>query len=420
MADFSIGLSGLNAAQKALDTIGNNIANAATEGYHRQRIEFTPAYSSQQGSTLIGGGVDVSNIRRMVDNLLEQEILRQQSASGQVSQESNTLRMVENAFGELSSEDSGLNAAIDKFFNSLQDISANPTDIIRQNQIVSDANAMAAQFRNLGEFLTIAETQIRLEAENTVDSINALTTQIAEFNQKIESVVMVGGNANTMSDQRDKCISDLSKLIGIQTVSRENGIVDIATGGIPLVIGSSSSKLESGFDANNNLGISIAGASSYITDIQGGKLGGLLSLRNDIVSDIHDDLDSIAAAIIQQINQYHVQGVGSEGSFTSLTSQTNTSEDLADFSNVTAGYTYIRVTKISDGSVVRTAIPVLQDSSSDSLTDIAGFINTSVGNVSAFVNSSNQLTISADSGYKFDFLPAVLSEPEATDINFNG
>ena len=36
MDSFSIGLSGLDAAQKALDTIGNNIANAATEGYHRQ------------------------------------------------------------------------------------------------------------------------------------------------------------------------------------------------------------------------------------------------------------------------------------------------------------------------------------------------------------------------------------------------
>lgn len=420
MSDFSIGLSGLNAAQKALDTIGNNIANAATEGYHRQRIEFTPAYSSQQGSTLIGGGVDVSNIRRMIDNLLEQEILRQQSASGQVSQESNTLRMIENAFGELSSEDSGLNAAIDKFFNSLQDISANPTDIIRQNQIVSDANAMAGQFRTLGELLTTVETQIRSETENTVDSINALTTQIAEFNQKIESVKMVGGNANTMSDKRDQCISDLSELIGIQTVSRENGIIDITTGGIPLVIGSSSSELESGVDANADLGISIAGASNYITDIQGGKLGGLLSLKNDIVSDIHDNLDSIAVAIIQQINQYHVQGVGSEGSFTSLTSQTNTSEDLADFTNVTTGYTYIRVTKISDGTVVRTAIPVLQDASSDTLTEIAGFITASVANVTASVNSSNQLTISADSGYEFDFLPAVLPSPETADINFNG
>jgi flagellar hook-associated protein 1 FlgK len=96
MSDFSIGLSGLDAAQKALDVIGNNIANAATDGYHRQRIDLSPAYSSQQGSVLIGGGVDVKSITRVIDNLLEQEILRQQSALGHVSQEFDMLRMIEN------------------------------------------------------------------------------------------------------------------------------------------------------------------------------------------------------------------------------------------------------------------------------------------------------------------------------------
>ena len=420
MADFGIGLSGLDAAQKALSVIGNNIANSATDGYHRQIVDLSPAFATQNGGTLLGGGVDVKDVRRVIDNLLEQEIFQQQSASGQVSQESSTLSTIESAFGELSSQDSGLNAAIDKLFTSLQDLSANPADIINQTQVVSDADAMAGQFRTLGELLTTTETQIKSEAGSTVDSINTLTSQIAELNQKIEGVEIVNGNANTMCDQRDKCISDLSKLIGIQTVNRNNGVVDVALGGIPLVIGASSTKLEVGVDENANLGISIAGASNYITDVQGGKLGGLLSLKNDIVSNIHDNLNSLAATIIQQINQCHVQGVGSEGSFTKLTGCTNTSENLADFSNVTAGYTYIRVTKISDGSVVRTAIPVLQNSSSDSLTDIAGFINTNVANTSAYVNSSNQLSISAANGYKFDFLPAALPEPKTADIHFHG
>jgi len=420
MANFSIGLSGLNAAQKALDIIGNNIANAATDGYHRQRVEFSPAYVSQLGSTLIGGGVDVKEIGRIIDTLLEQEIFRQQSALGHTWQESDTLQTIENAFGDFSSEEGGLNAAIDKFFNSLQDLSANPADGIRQNQIVSDAGAMANQFKTLGEYLSSVETQIRLETENTVDAINTLAGQIAEFNDKIEAVKLVGGNANTMSDQRDKCISDLSKLIGIQTLNRENGVVDATVGGIPLVIGSSYCELEAGVNESNNLGITIAGTSNYDTNVQGGKIGGLLSLKNDIVADIHDDLDSLAVTIIQQINQYHVQGVGSAGSFTELTGWVNTSGDLADFSNVAAGYTYIRVTKISDGSVVRTAIPVMQDASSDTLTEIADFIANSVANVTASANSSNQLTISAAPGYEFDFLPVILSEPKAADIDFNG
>jgi len=267
MSSFSIGLSGLYAAQKALDVIGNNIANAATEGYHRQRIEFSPSYSSLEGPILLGGGVDVKGITRMIDNIVEQEILRQQSALEQVSQEYGTLRTIENAFGELSTANGGLNAAIDKFFNSLQDLSAHPAETIWQNQIVSDANAMAGQFRTIGEFLNTLENQITLETEITIDSINTLTSQIAEFNVRIEAVEMVGGNANAMRDQRGECISELSKLIDIQTVSRKHGVVDIInTGMIALVVGTSVGELEKGFDENGNLGINLTGASDYITD----------------------------------------------------------------------------------------------------------------------------------------------------------
>lgn len=421
MTNFNIGLSGLDAAQKALDVIGNNIANAATEGYHRQRIDFSPAYLSLEGSILIGGGVNIKGITRMIDNLVEQEILRQQSALGQVSQEYGTLRTIENAFGELSTVGGGLNAAIDKFFNSLQDLSAHPAETIWQNQIISDAKVMVGQFKTIGEFLNTLENQIALETEITIDSINTLTSQVAELNGKIEAIEMVGGNANAMRDQRDQCISELSELIGIQTVSRKYGVVDVHAGRISLVVGINDSEIEKDFDENGNLGITIKGATDYSTDVQGGKIGGLISLNNETISDIHDDLDSLASTIIQQINQYHVQGIGSEGSFTSLTGWTNESGDLADFSTVAAGYTYIRVTNTSTGAVTRTAIPVLQDASSDTLTEIAGFINgAGVANVTASVNSSNQLTITAATGYEYDFLTAVLSEPETADINFNG
>ena len=413
MADFSIGLSGLDAARKALDIIGNNIANAATEGYHRQRIDFTPAYSSQQGSTFLGGGVDIKGVTRLIDTLMEQEILRQRSTMEHVSQESATLSTIETAFGELATEDGGLNAAIDKFFNSLQDLSVNPSDFICQNQIVSDAQAMADRFKALGEFLNTSETQIELEAGNTVGSINTLLNQIAELNGQIETIEAAGEHANSLSDQRDRCISELSELIGVQTNSQEYGMVNVSAGGIPLVVGAFVNELELGFDENEKMGISLLNTSNVTTDTQGGKIGGLLSLHNEIVSGIQDDLDTLANAIIRQINQYHVQGVGSEGAFTGLTGWANASEDLADISNVTSGSIFIRVTNTSTGATTRTEIVV--NSSTDSLSDIAAAI-TAVTGVSASVNASNQLTILADANYEFDFLPAVGSLPTASTL----
>lgn len=415
MAGYEIGISGLNAAQKAFDIIGNNIANAATDGYHRQRIDLRPAYTAQYGPVLIGGGVNIAGVSRIIDNLLEQEILRQQSLSGQISQELASLRTVENAFGELSIG-SNLSMAMDNFFNAMQDLSAHPGESIWQNQAVTAAQTLASQFRTLGEFLTTLETQIKLEAENTIEQINILINRTAELNDKIETMEIAGGKANSLRDQRDQAITELSEFISVETRTRDYGVLDVSVSGISVVSGTSATELETGLKENGELGISVADAYNYRSDIQGGRLGALLSLKNDLISDIHSDLDSLASTIIQQINQYHVEGVGSQGAFTQLAGWANASEDLSDFSTVSAGYVYIRVTNTSTGAITRTAIPVLQDAASDTLSEIATAI-TAVTGVSASVNSSNKLAITADANYTFDFIPAVLPVPTASDLN---
>ena len=168
MDSFGIGISGLNAAQTAFDIIGNNIANAATEGYHRQRLNLTPSYTSQVGDVYLGGGVNIAGITRMIDEFLQQEVFRQQSSLEQVSQEVSTLRTIESTFGELS-DGSGLGGALDDFFNALQDLSAHPTETIWQNQAVTSAQTLAAKFRTLGQFLTTLESQISLQVENIID-----------------------------------------------------------------------------------------------------------------------------------------------------------------------------------------------------------------------------------------------------------
>ncbi|TKJ34859.1 MAG: flagellar hook-associated protein FlgK [Planctomycetes bacterium B3_Pla] len=411
MNSFDIGISGLKAAQEAIGIVGNNIANAATDGYHRQRIELAPAYASQVGTVLLGGGVDVIGYTRMIDGLLEKEILRQQSSLEQTSQELATLRTVESMFAELSSE-TGLSAAIDDFFNALQDLSAHPGEAIWQNQAVSAAETMAAQFRMLGDFLDKLQAQLRFEAENTVEQINALTGQIAELNKKIVKIEIDGGQANNLRDQRDQRITELSELVGLETQQREYGAVDVSIAGIsvPVVANTTTIALEADLTESGKLGISVAGAFNYKTNIQGGRLGGLLSLRNELVSDVSTDLNSLANEIIQQMNQYHVQAVGSEGRFTQLTSWGMASENLADFNPpVTDGNIYLRVTNTSTGAVTRTAVAV--DASADSLTTIAAAISSITG-LTASVSSS-KLSISADTYYEFDFLPAVLSGPTA-------
>ncbi len=423
MSNFDIGLSGLSAAQRALDVIGNNIANAATEGFHRQRIELTPAYASQSGPAMIGGGVDVAGVSRMINTLLEDEILRQQSSQEQVSQELITMKTIESAFGELSTESGGLNAAIDNFFNALQELSVYPDDSIWQYKALTAAETMASQFRTLGDFLTTTESQIQLEAENTVEQINTLTTQIAELNDNIERMEIGGNQVSNLRDQRDQRIAELSKLVSVQTVSRENGVVDVIAGGIPVVMGTSTIELEVELNEAGKLGFGVAGTDNYNTDLQGGQLGGLLSLKNELVSNVHNDLNDLASSLIQQVNQYHIQGVGAQGSFDELTGWAMTSQNLADFEPpVTDGNIYIRcIYTDADGEQTITRRSIYVDASSDTLATIAEKINDefSDGSLTASVDSS-KLHIVADTNYKFDFLPAVLPLPDADTLNLTG
>ena len=413
MESLSIGITGIQAAQKAFDIIGNNIANAATEGYHRQRIELSPTYVSQKSEIVLGGGVEVSCITRLIDELLETEIMRQESILGQISQEYSTLRTVESAFGELV-EGSGLSGTIDKFFNALQDLAANPTEVIWQNQLITEAQAMTDQFNSLGEYLVSLEEQIELEAGNTITQINLLTTRIAELNDSIKQQEISGGQANNLRDQRDQSISELSKLVGIETKARDFGVVDVYLSGTPVVINTSSIDVEVGYKTTGKLGLSVFGQNNFNITTEGGRLSGLISLRNDLISNIHNELDTLASVMVQEINKYHFAGVGSTGSFTNLTGWPVSSQNLSDFgSNVTDGTIYIRVTNTSTSTITRNAIAV--NKATDTLSDIATLISGVTG-VSASVVST-KLYIQADANYKFDFIPAVLPQPTASTLS---
>jgi flagellar hook-associated protein 1 FlgK len=418
MSNLSIGISGLTAAQKALDIIGNNLANAATPGYHRQRINFEPAYSTVNQSAIIGGGVESSSVSRMIDNLLEKELLRQNSALAQTSGEYDALQTVETSFGELSSG-GGLNEAIDSFFGSLADLSNHTDEIIFQRQVVTNAETLANQFRTLGRFLNDYDSQIQLEAENYVEQANTIINQIARLNDDIEKMELQGTKANNLRDQRDQLISQLSEIIGVSTVERDNGVVDVEAGGIAVVIATKATELESGITDDGSLGLSIKGASNYTKSVTGGKLGGLINLKNTVLTDLSANLDDLATAFIRQVNSVQVQGLGSHGSFTGLDGWPLTDEVLADFEPpITDGKIYIRVTDTDTGTASRHEIDLSSIVPSDpgvglTVSDVANEINGITG-LSCWYDGLGLHIEQSAANYKFDFSPAVLPTPTAS------
>jgi flagellar hook-associated protein 1 len=287
--------------------------------------------------------------------------------------------------------------------------------MVYQSQVVSAAQTLAGQLNSLDEFLNNLETRIIQEAQVTIKQVNELVATIASLNENIQRQEVTGTTANNLRDKRDQCIMELSKLVSVQTQTRDFGVVDLSIGGIPVLFGTSPIPLEVGFNEESGLGVAISGQSNYITDIDGGKLGGLLSLKNGIISDIHNDINNLAGTVIKQFNQYHVQGVGTEGSFNELTGQPVSSENLADFvPPLTDGNIYIRIINKQTGEITRAAVPV--DVAADSLSTIAASISSITGLSASVIDK--KLHIQANSGYEFDFLPCSLPIP--TDSDFSG
>ncbi len=415
MQNYVIGLSGLNAAYAALDVVGNNIANAATEGYHRQRVDFVPAGTVRSGTVEVGGGVQVAGVVQMVDRLLEGELLRQQSSYGEIAQELTTLTSVETIFGEFM-EEGGLNATIDAFFDAVRGLAAHPTESVWRNETISLAEVLASEFRRMGTSLTKMEEAIVTEAQNATESINTLVKQIAELNTKIQSVEITGGHANNLRDHRDRLISQLGALVGIEVVSRDYGVVDISIGGLPAVTGAVSLEISATLQDGRYLNISAAGTTGSSLNIEGGRLGGLLALKNDWLPGLRGELDTLAIGIINQVNACHVQGLGLDGSFTQLIGEGLPAEDLASVEPaIVDGTFYVRLTNTDTGQIERHAIDVdVTGATPDTLASIAAKID-AIDGLNASVGSS-RLHIISDLGYAFDFIPALLPEPNTSNL----
>lgn len=412
MAGYDIGISGLDAAQRALSVIGNNIANSATEGFHRQDIDLRPADEAMVHGTMIGRGVNFAGIRRQVNAFLESEIVRQQSMLSALERRSDSLNVIETALGELT--ETGLSTALDNFFGSMYELSLRPADVSLQTAVISAAESLTTQIGNLGIVLGNLQESFYTEAQNVAAQINDLSAQIARLNQQIYNQQVNGQDASNIMDQRDQLIKEIGEKVGVRTYTREYGIVDVVVAEIPLVVGTVAGRVQIGLVENGGayrLGIAPEGTESYSTEVSGGTLGALFELRNSIIGDIQGKFDRFTQTLISEVNKLHLQGVGSAGSFTSLTGWTMNKSSVADFvPPVTDGVIHIRVTDPS-GAIRCYSVAV---NSSSTLQSVAADLAAVPGLEDNTGVNADRLQIVANTGYKFDFVPGVLPTPTAT------
>jgi len=412
MSDFAVGLSGLKVARKAIQVIGNNIANASTEGYHRQEPIIKPLEGVSTSGIRIGGGAEVRDIRRMIDVLLEREIRRQRPELGQVSQELATLRSLESILGNLTTE--GLGGALNEFFGALDELTSQPDSPVFRNQVVWAADALAAQFRALGATISSLKDNAVYEARNLAEEVNRLTRQIADANSAAGILWVGGGSDAHLADLRDRAAAELAELADAQVRIEQDGSYSVYICNMSIVLQGRVTEIEVDYVDEETIGVSVKDALHYNTTARGGRLGAMLALRNDLLVRVGQDIDTLAREIIQGINRKHVQGVGTAGSFAELFGWRVGDSPLGQWTApVTAGDIHLRVINTATGEVTRRTVTIT-DPATETASDIAALLD-AVPNLSSSVADS-RLRIQADAGFAFDFLPALAPTPASSTL----
>jgi flagellar hook-associated protein 1 FlgK len=304
---FSIGTSALTAAYTALETTGNNIANANTPGYSRQIVDFTPLVETGLSGNYIGQGVAVQSVTRAYNQLLTRQVDQAQAASSQADTHATLLGQVNNMF---SSTTGGLGSMVNQFFSQMQTLTQQPASLAVRQSVLSSAQQLASSFNDAYAQLQTMQQSANQQIGQEVATVNSTTAQIARLNDQIALATASGGTPNQLLDERDQAIQTLNRSIGVTTMAQSDGSINVfVSNGQPLVVGDQATQMAMGQDPTNpqNVMVGIQAASTVVplsaSSAVGGDIGALMQFSLQDVPAAENQIGRLATVIASQVNQ---------------------------------------------------------------------------------------------------------------------
>ena len=298
MTMLSTGSSALLAFQRALGTVGNNVANAATPGYSRQRVELATRPGQGVGASHIGTGVDVAKLQRLADSLVFARQVDSSSELGRLQQLSSLSGRID---GLVSDTATGLSAPWSGFFGAVEGVVAEPTSTVARSQVLASAEQLAARWRSMDQSLAGMETETNERMTAQVGEANRIASEIANLNRDI---VAAGSNATPeLLDQRDMRVQQLAGLVGGETVMQDDGAMNVFTaGGQAMVLGNRAMSLSTVTDPfrPDRLQLALDGPNGPVqlpTSSVSGEVGGLLEFRNRVLDPARAEVGRLAVGI---------------------------------------------------------------------------------------------------------------------------
>ncbi len=303
------GRSSLLAHQAAISTASNNSANVNVEGYSKRDVSFR---SIGQHS-----GVGVESVRRRANIWLDRRVMMERTRLGTRQSQAEGMAGVEAQFGSF---EGGLGGMLDDFFASVRGLSTAPTDPQARAAALAAGQTLADGFASTAAGLKRQRSQTDGVLRHAADDATALASDIAALSGQITRSEASGGEASDARDRRDVLVAALAELVEINPITNDDGTYSVfLSNGLPLVQGDRSFTLQatpdgalgglSRIDYVDDTGV----ATDLTADLRQGRIGGLLTLRDDALADLTDRLDQLAFDFATAFNGIHAAGFGVDG-----------------------------------------------------------------------------------------------------------
>ena len=309
---LSVARTALAAQQVVIQTAGHNIANAATEGYSRQRVELAGNVPQRWSYGSVGTGVVVTEVRRARDGLLDAGVRREAGGEAAAGTRHELLAAVEGVLGEPS--DAGLAGAMDAFWSSWSDLATAPTSRAARSVVLQRAGTAATTLNNFDARLTDLRAETTLRLDNALGEVNGLAAQVARLNGRIVATEAGSGHeATDLRDQRDLAVDRLAQFGDVQTLPRADGSVQLLFGTHTLVDGGHARQFSRVADARGDAALALSDAPGRPLQPSGGSTGAMLDFLNRDLRGTQDQLDAVANALAATVNAVHGRGVTAAG-----------------------------------------------------------------------------------------------------------
>ncbi|MGV3977488.1 flagellar hook-associated protein FlgK [Citrobacter freundii] len=313
-------MSGLSAAQAALNTASNNISSYNVAGYTRQTTIMAQANSTLGAGGWVGNGVYVSGVQREYDSFITNQLRAAQNQSSGLTTRYEQMSKIDNL---LSSKTSSISTSMQGFFTSLQTLVSNAEDPAARQALIGKAEGLVNQFRTTDQYLRDQDKQVNTAIKASVDQINNYSKQIANLNDQISRMTGVGAGVspNDLLDQRDQLVSELNQIVGVEVSVQDGGTYNVTmANGYSLVQGSNARQLAAVPSSDDPSRTTVA----YVDGVAGevaipeklittGSLGGLLTFRSQELDQTRNTLGQLALAFADAFNTQHKEGFDANG-----------------------------------------------------------------------------------------------------------